>query len=87
MIHANSLKNAKPLIQELMNQDQIVMQYCLDTICDEIKKANKNGDSYLFIRLSERHFTKVTLQILALYGYKVDFTLDPDYTYIRWNKL
>ena len=89
MIHSNSLKNAKPLVQELMNKDQIVMQYVLDKICEEIKKADEDGVSYIFINLKERNFTKVTLQILTLYGYRVEFNEDDEleYTYIRWNKL
>ena len=90
MIHSQTLKNAKPIFSKtLINTNQIVMQYLLDRICEEIKKADENEDSYIVIQLGERHFTKVTLQILALYGYKVEFYKDENLeaTEIKWNKL
>ena len=93
MIHANSLKNAKPLIQIKMNRDQIVHQYVLDEVCKEVKEADKRGESFIFLNLGERHFTKATTQILRLYGYRPDFHKDNcethplEYTYICWNKL
>ena len=90
MIHSQSLKNSKPIVSEtLVNKDQIVMQYCLDEVCKAIKKADENNESYAFVPFGERNFTKVTLQILALYGYRVEFHEDTDmiYTFINWNKL
>lgn len=93
MIHAQKLNNAKPIVKDVsikVSRDQTVNSYYLDLICEEVKKADSQGYSYANIMgIRKKFFTNVTLQIIALYGYKVEFYSDSDYDmiYIKWNKL
>ena len=90
MIHAQTLNNAKLLISKLhIDPNQYVSTYILDEICEKVKKANENGNSSAVVRITKGCFSKATLQIIALYGYKLEFCDDPynQGTYIYWNKL